>query len=69
MGNSSGSETTYPIGASEFIPSFSGVSLAQSFVFYVMFCISLSFCLFVVVLSCLSDYPFDIFKLFLCTNI
>jgi hypothetical protein len=50
-------------------PVFSRVSLAQSFVFYVMFCISLSFCLFVVVLSCLSDYPFVIFNLFSGTNI
>ena len=47
--------TAYPSGAPEFIPDFSGVRVAQSLVFCVVFCRPMSF--FVV-----SDYPFGTFR-------
>jgi len=58
----------------ELIPGFSGVRVAQFLVFCVMFCRSLfvllSFVFLVIVFSALlqyiaSNYPFDIFKLYL----
>ena len=69
-----GPRTAYPSGAPELPPVFSGVCVTRSFALYVCFvdryC---SFVLFrlVIVLSVLlrytdSDYPFGIFKLFLC---
>ena len=53
-----GTGAAYPSGAHELIPDFSGVRVAQSLVFCVVFCISLSFFF-------VSDYPFGVFKLFL----
>jgi hypothetical protein len=65
-GDIAGTGTANLSGTPEFILGFSGVSVARSFVFYV---VCLSFCLFSFVLSVLlftdSVYPFDIFKLFL----
>jgi hypothetical protein len=65
-----GAGTAYPSGASEF-SGFSGVPVALSLVFCAM-CCRLLFVLFLltIVLSVLlrftaSDYPFDIFKLFM----
>ena len=52
-------------------PVFSGIHVAQSLVFYVMFCRSpfviflLTIVLSVILLFMASDYPFDIFKIFL----
>ena len=61
----SGAGTTYPSGAPEFTPVFSGVRVIQSLVLCVLFCRSffvLLSCLFWTVLSVLlftdSDYPF-----------
>ena len=67
----SGARTAHPSGVSEFTTGFSGVRVAWIFVFYVAFCTI--FCLFVFFLSVLlrftdSDYPFGIFKLFLCVS-
>jgi len=64
------SNSSYPSRASEFNPGFCGVHGALSLVFCVVFCRSLFWCFFLsIVLSVLqftdSDYPFDIFKLFL----
>ena len=41
MGATCGAENAYPSGALEFTPDFSGVHVAQSLVFCVVFCISL----------------------------
>ena len=69
-GATSGAGTAYPSGIPEFTLRFSGVRVAQSLVFCLVFCIS-TFCPFsfgqCVVCSssiCESDYLFDIFKLF-----
>ena len=71
MGVISGTGTAYSSVTHEFIHVFSGVRVARSFVFCVVFCRSL-FILFLldIVLSILlrfkdSDYPFSTFKLFL----
>jgi len=63
--------TTYPSGAPEFTPVFSGVSVGRSLVFCVVFW-ALLFVLFIldIAYSALhrltaSNYPFGIFKLFL----
>jgi len=71
---SSGAGIAYPSGAPEFTPVFSGVRVTRSLVLYVCFvdlclsCCTFSFChLLSVLLRCTdSDYPFGIFKLFLC---
>ena len=72
-GTASGTGTACPSGAHQFTFVFSGVYVAQSLVFCVVFCRSLfdilSFSHLVIVLSVLlrfmdSDYPFGIFKLF-----
>jgi hypothetical protein len=53
MGATCGAENTYPSGALEFTPDFSGVHVAQSFVFCVVFCISL-FVLFLLTMELLK---------------
>jgi hypothetical protein len=69
-----GDGTAYLSGAHEFTPIISGVRVARSLVFCVMFCRLLFYLFvlfrFVIVLSVLprftsSDYPFGILKLFL----
>jgi len=70
VGVTSGAETAYPSGTLEFTPVFSGVDVSRSLVFCVVFCRSL-FVLLATMFSVLlrftaSDYPFNIFKLFVC---
>ena len=55
-GATCGAGTTYPSGASEFNLDFSGVRVARSLVFCVVFCTSLSFCLVSFGSVCLSCY-------------
>ena len=72
----SGAGTAHPSVVYEFTTGFSGIRVAWILVFYVVFCSVV--CLFVlflldIVLSVLfrftdSDYPFGIFKLFLCVS-
>ena len=72
----SGGGTAHPSVVSEFTTGFSGIRVACSLVFYVVFCsVICPFVLFLlaIVLSVLlrftdSDYPFGIFKLFLCAS-
>ena len=66
-GVTSGVGTAHPSRAPEFTPIFSGVHVAQSLVFCVIFC-SFSFghnVLSVLFLITTFHYPFGIFKLFL----
>jgi len=66
--------TAYPSGPPEFTPGFCRVSVARSLVLCVVFqdrCLSFVLFLLVIILSVLlrfavSDYPFGIFKIFLC---
>jgi hypothetical protein len=69
----SGAGTAYPSGAPEFTPGFSGVRVTRSLVLCVCFVDRCwSFCTFsfghcIVLLRYMdSDYPFGIFKLFVC---
>jgi hypothetical protein len=69
----SGAGTAYPSGAPEFTPGFSGVRVTRSLVLCVCFVDRCwSFCTFsfghcIVLLRYMdSDYPFGIFKIFLC---
>ena len=74
MDVTSGAWTAYPSGAPKFTPGFSWVCVTRSLVLYVYFvdrCLSFCPFLLAIVLSVLlrftdSDYPFGIFKLFLC---
>jgi hypothetical protein len=76
MAATSGAGTTYPSGAHAFIPIFSVVHVAQTSAHCVVFCKSFSFCFLVLFLLAIvfsvllrftaSDYPFGIFKIFLC---
>ena len=69
----SGAGAAYLSGATDFTPSFSGVRVTRSLVFYACFvepCLSFCTFLLAIVLSVLlrytdSDYPFGIFKLLL----
>ena len=68
-----GEGTFYPSGSPEFTPGFSGVHIARSLVFCVMFCrwlfvlvlVLLAIVLLVIFWFTASDYPFGIIKLFL----
>jgi hypothetical protein len=66
-----GAGTAKPFRAHESTPAFSGIRVARSFDFYVMFCglvcpfvpVRLAIVLYVLLLLTASDYPFCIFKL------
>ena len=64
MGATYDAGTAYPSGEDDFTPDFSGIGVAQSLVFCVVFCrSSLSIVLYVLRFTA-SDYHFSIFKLF-----
>ena len=60
-----GAGTAYPSGAHEF-PGFSRVRVARSLVFCLVFCRLLLVIVLYVRRFMAFDYPFGIFKLFLC---
>ena len=74
MAATSAAGTTHPSGAHAFIPIFSVVHIAQTLAHCVVFCKSFFFLvlfLLAIVFSVLlrftaSDYPFGVFKIFLC---